>query len=158
MSDLPDVAGRTQQTIVAAGMLALGCWVAYVSFAVEDSQAYLFPQLIATLMVVLAGLALLRAARGGNRTGAGVSGGLLVRIAPLLAMMLLYIFVLAPELGYYVGATIAFFAIYTLYDPNPHVKLKSWLMRIAVTAGFIGVLYMVFALGLRVQTPRGLFL
>ncbi|MGF1619444.1 MAG: tripartite tricarboxylate transporter TctB family protein [Rhodomicrobiaceae bacterium] len=158
MSDSPEVAGRTQQTIVAAGILALGCWVAYVSFAVKDPQPYLFPQLIAATMVVLAVLSLIRAARGGNRTGAGVSGGQLLRIAPLLAMMLLYIFVLAPKLGYYVGAAISFFAIYTFYDPNPHVKPKSWLMRIAVTAGFVAVLYMVFALGLRVQTPRGLFL
>jgi hypothetical protein len=158
MSDLPEVAGRTQQTIVAAGILALGCWVAYVSFAVEDPQPYLFPQLIAVLMVVLAALSLLRAVRGGNRTGAGVSGAQFLRIAPLLAMMLLYIFVLAPKLGYYLGATIAFFAIYTLYDPNPHVKPKTWLVRTAVTAGFIAVIYTVFALGLRVQTPRGLFL
>jgi hypothetical protein len=158
MSDQPDIAGRTQQTIVAAGILALGCWVAYVSFAVEDPQPYLFPQLIATTMVILALPSLLRAIRGGNRTGSGVSGGQFLLIAPLLAMMLVYIFVLAPKLGYYVGAAIAFFAIYTFYDPNPHVKLKSWLMRIAVTAGFIAVMYMVFALGLRVQTPRGLFL
>ena len=158
MSEPREVAGRMQQTVVAALILALGCWIAYVSFAVEDPQPYLFPQLIASIMVGLALYSLVRAVRGSNRTGTGIAAEQVLRIAPLLAVMLIYVFALAPKLGFYVGAAVAFFTIYTLYDPHSHLNPKSWLMRIAVTAGFIAILYAVFALGLRVQTPRGLFL
>lgn len=158
MSGEHDVAGRAQQSIAAGIILALGVWIAFVSFNVDDPQPYLFPQLISVVMVGLAAASLWRALRGANRTGAGMTYSAFQRIAPAIAIMLLYVFVLAPKLGYYLGATIAFFATYTLYDPQSHAKLKSWILRAAITAGFISILYVVFAMGLRVQTPRGVFL
>jgi len=153
-----EVAGRLQQSIAAGIILALGLWVAFVSFNVEDSRPYLFPQLISVVMVLLATYSFIRALRGGNRTGISVSGDQLSRIAPAIAIMLLYVFVLAETLGYYLAATLSFLAIYSLYDPEPHLKLRSWIVRLTVTAGFITVIYLVFAVGLRVQTPRGLYL
>lgn len=156
MSD--NVAGRLQQSIAASIILALGLWVAYVSFSVSDSQPYLFPQLISVCMVGLAALALFRAVRGANRTGSGMNLHQLLMIAPAIAVMLAYIFVAIPYLGFYTAATLAFLTLYTLYDPNSHLKPSTWLMRIVVTVGFMALIYVVFAMGLRVQTPRGLFI
>jgi Tripartite tricarboxylate transporter TctB family len=153
-----DVAGRLQQTIAAAAILGVGVWVAYVSFSVRDPQPYLFPQLISVVMLALAGFALVRALMGTNRTGTGMSIERLVAITPALLVMLLYIFVLIPALGFYAAATVAFFTLYTVYDPTSHKKPSTWLTRIVVTAGFMALIYLVFALGLRVQTPRGLFI
>ncbi len=158
MSERRNVAGPVQQSIAAAIILAIGLWVAFVSFNVEDPQPYLFPQLISVVMVGLAVYGLWRAVRGANRTGTGVSLYEFQKIAPALAIMLVYVFLLAPVFGFYAAATATFFTLYTLYDPTPHGELKSWLMRVVITAGFISLIYVVFALGLRVQTPRGLFL
>ena len=152
------VAGRLQQSIAALTILAVGGWVAFVSFNVEDPQPYLFPQLFSGIMVALAVMALVRAVRGLNRTGTGVGQRKFLNIAPGLAVMLVYVFVLADWLGFYASAFVAMLVLYSLYDPNPHRKLRSWAVRLVVTVGFVAVMYAVFALGLRVQTPEGILI
>ncbi len=158
MSWQQDNAGRTQQSIAAGLLLALGLWLAYVSFRVDDPTPYLFPQLIAVTMVGLGIFAFARALRGANRTGAGFTLAQVVAVAPGIALMLLYVFVLATGLGYYAGAAVAFLALYTLYDSEPHLSPRTWAVRLAITAGFIALIYVVFSVGLQVQTPRGVLL
>ena len=159
MSNIDDsTAGRTQQTVAAGVILALSIWVAYVSFDVDDPQPYLFPRLFSVVMVVLAAVALVRALRGANRTGTVMGGRQFARIVPVLALMLLYVFVLIPLLGFYTAAAVSFLAVYTVYDPQSHLSAAVWLKRLAITVGFIAVIYVVFALGLKVQTPRALFI
>ncbi|MFA9474109.1 MAG: tripartite tricarboxylate transporter TctB family protein [Filomicrobium sp.] len=158
MSQQEQVAGRLQQSLPVLATLALGLWIAYVSFSVDDPQPYLFPQLISVAMILLSVSALVRAIRGANRTGVGIPLDLLLRIAPGIAVMLAYVLVLAPQLGFYTGSAVGFLTLYSLYDPKPHLSIRTWAMRIAVTVGFMLVIYLVFALALQVQTPRGLFL
>ena len=148
-------AGRLQQTAAAAIVLAAACWIAFVSFDVEDPQPYLFPQLFSGIMAALALIVLFRAARGLDRTAAGIAGRTFRDIVPGLAVMLIYVFALAEWLGFYAAAFLAMFALYSLYDPNPHRSVRSWAVRLAVTAGFIAVIYAVFAQGLKVHTPEG---
>jgi hypothetical protein len=151
------IASRAQQVAAATILLGLGLWVAYVSFRVEDPQPYLFPQLISMALVALAGITFVRALSGIERAGNGFSFSKFINLAPAIVLMGLYIFVLAPMLGYYIAAAIAFFTLYTLYDPQPHSELRTWVTRLAITVGFISIIYVVFNLGLQVQTPRGLF-
>ena len=152
----PALAGRLQQSIAAVVILAVACWITVVSFDVEDPQPYLFPQLFSGIMVVLALMAVLRAARGRNRTGAGIGVRKFLNIAPGLAVMLVHVFVLADWLGFYAAAFLSMLTLYSLYDPNPHRKVRTWAVRLAVTIGFVAVVYAVFALGLKVQTPEGI--
>ena len=152
----PALAGRLQQSIAAVVILAVACWITVVSFDVEDPQPYLFPQLFSGIMVVLALMAVLRAARGRNRTGAGIGVRKFLNIAPGLAVMLIHVFLLADWLGFYAAAFLSMLALYSLYDPNPHRKVRTWAVRLAVTVGFVAVIYAVFALGLKVQTPEGI--
>jgi len=42
-------------------------------------------------------------------------------------------------------------------DPASHTDIKSWIKRLLVTSGFMAVIYALFTLLLKVQTPRGLF-
>ena len=157
MSSEHSIASRQQQTLSATVVLGFALWIAYVSFRVEDPQPYLFPQLISIALVGLAVATLVRALRGARNAGEGLSLRQTVALAPAIALMLLYVIVLAPVLGYYTAAAIAFFGLHTLYDSEPHSSLRSWGIRLAVSSGFISIIYVVFALGLQVQTPRGLF-
>ena len=152
----PALAGRLQQSIAAVVILAVACWITVVSFDVEDPQPYLFPQLFSGIMVVLALMAVLRAARGRNRTGAGIGVRKFLNIAPGLAVMLVHVFLLADWLGFYAAAFLSMLTLYSLYDPNLHRKVRTWAVRLAVTVGFVAVIYAVFALGLKVQTPEGI--
>ena len=63
----------------------------------------------------------------------------------------------AKALGFYTASTIAFFVLVCLYDPAPHGVLKSWIKRIVITAGFLAVMYGLFAVLLNVFTPREIF-
>lgn len=152
----PAVAGRLQQSVAAVIILAVAGWITIVSFDVEDPQPYLFPQLFSGIMIALSLMALLRAARGKNRTGAGVGGRQFLNIAAGLAIMLVYVFALAEWLGFYSAAFLAMLTLYSLYDPQPHRNPRTWAVRLAVTVGFVAVIYAVFALGLKVQTPQGI--
>ena len=156
MSGGGQTAGRRQQVVPAGIVLLLALWVTYVSFDVSDPEPYLFPRLIALAMLGLAAAAFLRALRGRNRTGSGLDGNLLREITPGLALMAFYVFLVAEWLGFYAASALAFLALYALYDPASHAAPRVWARRLAVTAGFMLVLYGVFALLLRVQTPRGL--
>jgi hypothetical protein len=151
------LASRRQQVVATAILLGLALCIAYVSFQVEDPRPFLFPQLISIALVGLSCVALARALRGGKAHGRGFSLRQSVALTPAIALMLLYVFVLAPVLGYYIGAATTFFGLYTLYDPEPHSEPRTWGIRLAVTLGFISIIYVMFALGLHVQTPRGLF-
>ena len=153
---VPDAgAGRLQQPIAAAIILAAACWIAFVSFDVEDPQPYLFPQLFSGIMAVLAVIVALRSVRSRDRTAAGIGRPTFRNIAPGLVVMLIYVFALAEWLGFYAAAFLAMFILYSLYDPSPHRRLRSWAVRLAVTAGFMAVIYAVFAQGLKVHTPKG---
>ncbi|MEO1542942.1 MAG: tripartite tricarboxylate transporter TctB family protein [Pseudomonadota bacterium] len=149
------VAGPLQQALPAAVLLALGLWVGFVSFTPEDPQPYLFPQIISVALVFLSSMALVRAIRRGNRTGAGMDTGQFVRIIPVVLVMAGYVFLLIPNLGFYASAFVAFLTLFSFYDADSHALPRTWLKRFAITAGFISVIYLVFALALQVQTPRG---
>lgn len=143
------------QQILPSGLIALvGLWVAYVSYTQQPAEAFLFPRLISTVFVILALWTLGRALLGLQKSGDGVSPEMIRNLAPGLIVALVYIFWAAKGLGFYTATTIAFFILLTLYDPAPHSEAKSWVKRVIITAGFIAVMYGLFALLLKVYTPR----
>ena len=77
----------------------------------------------------------------GELTGIGIVGAI-------------FAFWLGKALGFYTATTIAVFVLVSLYDPAPHFDPKSWIKRALVTAGFIAVMYLLFAMLLGVYTPR----
>ena len=153
MSDLP-----RNQHIAASGLIAaIGLTVAYISFTQEPAAAFLFPRLISSVFAVLAIWTFLKAVLGRTKVGNGLSGEAMKNLAPGLIVMVIYVFWAAKGLGFYTATAIAFFILLSLYDPAPHSEIKSWGKRVLITAGFMVVIYGLFAQLLYVFTPREIF-
>ena len=148
---------RLQHIVASGGIAAVGLTVAWISYTQQPSEAFLFPRLISTVFVVLALWTFAKALMGWTKVGAGMSGAMFVRMAPGLAVALVYVFWAAKALGFYTAGTIAFFILLSLYDPAPHGAAKSWVKRVLITAGFLAVMYGLFAMLLKVYTPREVF-
>ncbi|MFT5629631.1 MAG: hypothetical protein ACI82I_000501 [Gammaproteobacteria bacterium] len=153
MSNLP-----RNQHIIASGVIAtIGLTVAYISFTQEPAEAFLFPRLISSVFAVLAIWTFLKAVLGRTKVGNGLSGEAMKNLAPGLIVMMIYVFWAAKGLGFYTATAIAFFILLSLYDPAPHSEIKSWGKRVLITAGFMVVMYGLFAQLLYVFTPREIF-
>jgi hypothetical protein len=148
---------RTQHVIPATIVLAVATIVAWLSFTQEPAEAFLFPRIISVAFLGLAIWNMARAALGLARVGGGIDRTTALNVLPGLAIALAFVFWGATALGFYVAGTITFLAVYTIYDPSPLTSASAWLRRIVVTAVFMAVIYGLFALLLRVQTPRGMF-
>jgi hypothetical protein len=103
---------------------------------------------------VLALWTFFKALRDGDAQDGGFNRQEIVNIAPGLALAVVYVFWGANFFGFYTGTALAFFILLTWYDPADHRQLRSWVMRAIITAGFIAVMYCLFALILNVYTPR----
>lgn len=145
---------RTQHIIPSGLVFAVGCWVAWISYTRQPADAFLFPRLISTAFVVLAGWTFVKALLGWSKIGSGIPRRMAINLAPGLIVSLIYVFWAAKALGFYTATAIGFFVLLSLYDPAPHGRVKSWVKRAIITACFIAVMYGVFALLLKVYTPR----
>lgn len=153
MSDLP----RTQHIIASGIIAAVGISVAFISYTQEPAAAFVFPRLISSVFAVLAIWTFIKAVMGRTKVGNGLSAEAMTKLAPGLGVMLIYVFWAAKALGFYTATTIAFFVLLSLYDPAPHGAAKTWIKRALITAGFIAVMYLLFAQLLYVFTPREIF-
>lgn len=149
---------RLQHVVPAAIVLFLAVLVTYLSFTQEPAEPYQFPRVISVFFVGLAIWNFIRAATGMAKVGRGIERQEFRNLLPGLIVMLVYVFFAAKFLGFYVSSTIAFYLIYSLYDPVPFSNSKGWIKRAIVTAAFIAVIYALFSLLLQVQTPRGMFI
>ena len=151
-------APRAHHLVPAVLVLVLAGWVAWLSFTREPAGAFLFPRLIGSVMLALALWNVARAALGLSRVGDGLTLGGVATIAPGVLIMLALVLFAAKALGFYAASTLAFFALYSFYDPAPHTAWRSWARRLVVTLAFMLVIYCLFTLLLKVQTPRGALL
>ena len=94
---------------------------------------------------------------GRSKVGAGLSIAAIKNITPGLFITLIYVFWAAKALGFYTASTLTFFILLSIYDPNSHFKTRSWVKRIIITGGFLAVMYGLFAVLLKVYTPREIF-
>lgn len=146
------------QHIIVSGLVAIvGLWIAYVSYTTEPAGAFLFPRIISTVFVFLALWTFIKALLGRTKVGIGLSSRAIKNIFPGLIVALVFVFWAAQTLGFYTASTITFFILLSLYDPAPHSEVKTWVKRIIITAGFLAVMYGLFAMLLNVFTPREIF-
>ena len=150
-------ASRLQHIVPGAAILLLAVVVAWLSFTQEPAESFLFPRVISIAFVVLAIWNFIRAVLGLAKVGGGISKTMATNILPGFIVMVVYVFWAAKAVGFYSASAIAFFLVYSLYDPAPASSMQHWLKRLGVTVGFMLVIYALFNLLLRVQTPRGLF-
>ena len=147
---------RSQHVIPSGIIFAVGCWIAWISYTQQPAEAFLFPRVISLAFAVLAVWNFGQAALDKAQTSSGLDLEILGNIAPGLVIMLAYVFFIAQWLGFYAASSLVFLALYTIYDPVPLSRLEALPKRIAITVGFMIVIYALFALLLKVQTPRGL--
>ena len=145
---------RTQHIIASGLVAAVGLAVAYVSYTQEPADAFLFPRLISTVFVVLALWTFGKAVLGRTKVGNGLDGRSMINIFPGLIVSLIYVYILAKGLGFYTASTITFFILLSYYDPAANNAVRTWIKRAIITAGFLAVMYGLFALLLGVFTPR----
>lgn len=153
MTDLP----RNQHIAASGAIAAVGVTVAYISYTQEPAGAFVFPRLIASVFAVLAIWTFVKALLGRTKVGAGLSARDMRNLLPGLIVTLIYAFWAAKALGFYTATAIAFFILLTAYDPAPHTEAKTWIKRVLITAGFVAVMYGLFAMLLNVYTPREIF-
>jgi len=149
---------RIQHLFPALLVLLLAATVAYLSFTEEPADSFLFPRLVSVVMLGLAVWNFIRAASGLSRVGAGISINMIKAILPGLIVIMVYVFFAAKYFGFYVSSLITYFVLFSLYDPASHKDVRVWVKRIVVSVLFMLVIYALFTLLLKVQTPRGLFL
>mgnify|MGYP001958470992 FL=1 len=150
-------ASRIQHVVSSGVVLMVAALVAWISFTQEPADAFLFPRLIAIFFISLAGWNFVRAVTGLAKVGEGLDGPGFVNILPGLLVMIIHVFFAAKTLGFYLASTIAFLIIFTIYDPAPLSNRNAWIRRIIITALFMAVMHALFALVLKVQTPRGIW-
>ena len=100
----------------------------------------------------------IRAIGGYAKVGRGIELRDAINLLPGLIVMLVLVFWAAKSIGFYVASSIAFFTVYSLYDPASNSSAKEWIKRLFVTAVFMAVIYGLFMIVLQVQTPRGMFI
>ncbi len=130
--------------------LALAIALCAAAWLGGEGEAYLFPRLIsaAMLAIALAVAATTLLSRSGEAEAIDWS-----LISPALVIGAAYLAAL-EWLGFYASSALAFFAIGLLYSAGE--RRAATVARCAlITLAFVAALYLVFNLGLRVQTPRG---
>ena len=145
---------RSQHVVGSGLVFAVGILVTWISFTQQPAQAFLFPRLIATVFVVLAGWTFGKAVMGLSKVGNGVSAAMFLNMLPGLIVMVVYLFWGAGALGFYTATALAFFVLLSIYDPAPHHEPRTWVRRAVITAGFVAVMYGLFSELLNVYTPK----
>ncbi|MEX3008956.1 tripartite tricarboxylate transporter TctB family protein [Hoeflea sp. TYP-13] len=149
---------RTQHMVPSGIVTLVALWVCWVSYTQQPADAFLFPRLISTIFLALSLWTFGKAALGLSKVGAGVSLAMMRNLAPGFIVAGIYVFWAAKTFGFYAASTVAFLILLTIYDPAPHDSARTWIRRIVITAVYIAVIYGLFALVLKVYTPRGMFM
>ena len=151
------IASKLQHTISSGAIFFVSIVVAWISFTQQPAEAFLFPRLISVFFVGLAAWNFARAVTGIAKVGEGLQLSVFRNLLPGLVVMLIYTFFAAKTLGFYLASTITFFIMYKLYDSAPLMNNKATARQIAVTIVFMTIIYGLFAVLLKVQTPRGIW-
>ena len=151
---------RRQQSLALVAILLLSLAITYASFAVDsfEAEAYLFPRLLALVLVGLTLVALLRSVLGKDGVELGLDWQLVRNIAPGVALTLLCVFVGLEFLGFYAACAVAFLLLAAAYDPRDYQSPANWLRWSLVTLGFMVIVYLLFTVLLKVQVLRPWFL
>lgn len=134
----------------------LGVLLVWAASGAANPQAYLFPKLLAVLMIVL-GVAMVIADWGVR----GIPGASALAIPwgklwPALLIFVLYM-VAAQPLGFYLASWLTFAAIGITYSPRESTTANAK-RCVPIAFAFLAVLYGVFVLLLQVQMPKGVML
>ena len=129
-------------------VLILSILLAYASFSGGTSEAYIFPKLLSTVMIILSFLSLVLYFYNKNEKITEVD---IKKLSIYLGSLLLFL-VFGELLGFYFLAVLIFFIICYVYSEKKNKK--SIFYNFLITLCFMIFIYFLFAILLKVQTPR----
>lgn len=133
--------------------ILLGVLLFWAASGAANAQAYVFPKLLAAVMVIL-GIAMAVSewgAKAARKAAAlDIPWG---KLWPVLMIFVIYM-VAAQPLGFYFASWLAFAAIGIVYSPAES-NLDSAKRCVPISLAFLLVLYAVFVVLLQVQMPKG---
>jgi len=129
-------------------VLILSILLAYASFSGGTSEAYIFPKLLSTVMIILSFLSLILYFYNKNEKITEVD---IKKLSIYLGSLLLFL-VFGEFLGFYFLAVLIFFIICYVYSEKKNKK--SIFYNFLITLCFMIFIYFLFAILLKVQAPR----
>lgn len=143
------------ERLVAMVMLGIAL-VLIVFIDIEMSSAYQFPNLLAFAMLLVAILQLIFSGKAKADKQMHKREQVIVwqRLWPVLTLLIICLLTI-ETIGFYFTLFVLFFSLVIIYSPAPRFVFKSVLPALSITILFLGFLYLIFALVLKVQTPSG---
>lgn len=143
--------------LIASIVFFICSWAIYFVSKGYSPQAAIFPKATGAIMGVLAGIyiiqVLLKKVKPQNFERYPV-----IRIVFFLAGLILY-FAALNILGFYTASLIFYLTITLGYSKTKEgFKKKDVLTGLGTSIGFIGILYFLFSILLKVQIPKGLII
>jgi hypothetical protein len=137
--------------------LVLATVLYWLGSSASNPDAFLFPRLISIGMGLLSIAIIVSTERRTTATSHPASPPFYwITVIPVLLGFFAYPWAM-ETIGFYVTAFAAFLFIVSLYAPDPYSP-RAIAKRVGISAAFISVIYAVFALLLRVQTPQGILI
>ena len=131
--------------------IILSILLAFVSFTGGAPEAYLFPKIITSTMIILSSLSLLFYFFEKNKKIAKID---MIKLSVYLALIILFI-LFGEILGFYFSATLIFLTVCYYYSENKATKAtKVIIYNLLVTVFFMLFIYFLFSFLLKVQVPR----
>ena len=129
--------------------ISLSILLVVASFSGGHSEAYLFPRIITSIMLVLSVLLLIQHFYGKNHPIKTIN---IAKLSPFFILIIIFV-LLGENLGFYLCASLMFLTICYFYYPEKK-DLKKVLFFLLICAAFMMAMYFLFTFLLKVQVPR----
>ena len=129
-------------------ILLISIMLAYASFSGKQSEAYLFPKIITSVMIILSSLSLVVYFFDKTKKMAEIN---ISKLSIYLISIILFIF-FGEILGFYFLTIILFLTVCYFYSEQKNFKIIIY--NILITSLFMLFIYLLFSILLKVQVPR----
>ena len=130
-------------------VMILSILLAIASFGAGSPEAYLFPRIITSIMLLLSLLLLVFHFYEKNYQTETIN---ISKLSPILILIIFFIFT-GEYLGFYFSTSIIFLTISYFYFPQKK-DIKKLLFFLLIGTCFMTTIYFLFSFLLKVQVPR----
>ena len=130
-------------------VMILSVLLAFASFGAGNSEAYLFPRIITSIMLLLSLLLLVFYFNKKDNQTETIN---ISRLSPILILIIFFIFT-GEYLGFYFSTSIIFLTVCYFYFPQKK-DVKKLVHILLIGACFMTAIYFLFSFLLKVQVPR----
>ena len=140
---------RIKNLLIVIFVITLSMLLAIASFGEGYPEAYLFPRIITSIMLLLSLLLLIFHFYEKNYQSESIN---IAKLSPILILFIFFIFA-GEYLGFYFSTSIIFLSICFFYFPQKK-DIKKLLYFLFVGTSFMAAIYFLFSFFLKVQVPR----